>query len=73
VAAVFAVDSNKFAVLLQAGTRGNDAVESVYNMLRDLKTENVNVQVAADAKNNTDEEIMAEVIGDLTNVASMNK
>lgn len=55
VAAVFAVDTNKFAVLLQAGTRGNDAVESVYNMLRDLKTENVNVQVAADAKNNTDE------------------
>ena len=43
VAAVFALDTSKFAVLLQAGTRGNDAVESVYNLLRDLKTENVNV------------------------------
>ena len=42
VAAVFAADTNKFAVLLQTGTRGNDAVESVYNLLRDLKTENVN-------------------------------
>jgi len=41
--AVTALDTNKFAVLLQAGTRGNDAVESVYNLLRDLKTENVNV------------------------------
>ena len=55
VAAVFAADANKFAVLLQTGTRGNDAVESVYNLLRDLKTENVNVQAAADKKNNTDE------------------
>ena len=41
LAAVLATDTNKFAVLLQAGTRGNDAVESVYNLLRDLKTENV--------------------------------
>lgn len=41
LATVFAIDTNKFAVLLQAGTRGNDAVESVYNLLRDLKTENV--------------------------------
>ncbi|CAK71875.1 unnamed protein product (macronuclear) [Paramecium tetraurelia] len=73
VAAVFAIDTNKFAVLLQTGTRGNDAVESVYNLLRDLKTENVNVQAAADKKNNTDEEIFSQVIGDLTNVASLNK
>ncbi|CAK70092.1 unnamed protein product (macronuclear) [Paramecium tetraurelia] len=73
VAAVFALDTNKFAVLLQTGTRGNDAVESVYNLLRDLKTENVNVQAAADKKNNTDEEIFSQVIGDLTNVAALNK
>jgi hypothetical protein len=58
LAAVFAADVNKFAVLLQTGTRGNDAVESVYNLLRDLKTENVNVQAAADKKNNTDEGII---------------
>ncbi|CAD8059331.1 unnamed protein product [Paramecium primaurelia] len=73
LATVFAIDTNKFAVLLQAGTRGNDAVESVYNLLRDLKTENVQVQAAADKKNNTDEEIFSQVIGDLTNVASLNK
>jgi len=34
--------------------------------LRDLKTENVNEQVAADQKNNTDEDIGARVISDLT-------
>ncbi|KAM3131266.1 hypothetical protein pb186bvf_016584 [Paramecium bursaria] len=73
LASVFALDANKFAVLIQAGTRSNDAVESVYNLLRDLKTENVNVQAAADRKNNTDEEILASVIGDLTNVAALNK
>lgn len=62
VAAVFAIDTNKFAVLLQTGTRGNDAVESVYNLLRDLKTENVNVQAAADKKNNTDEGILFSLL-----------
>ncbi|KAM3137452.1 hypothetical protein pb186bvf_010425 [Paramecium bursaria] len=72
-ASAYALDASKFAVLLQAGTRSNDAVESVYNLLRDLKTENVNVQAAADKKNNTDEAISASVIADLTTVSLLNK
>jgi hypothetical protein len=57
---------SKFAALVQTGTRANDAVESVYNLLRDLKTQNLQTQVAADKKNGTDEEISARVISDLT-------
>jgi hypothetical protein len=44
VAAASAFDLSKFAALVQTGTRANDAVESVYNLLRDLKTENLNMQ-----------------------------
>lgn len=71
--AASAHDLSKFAVLVQTGTRANDAVESVYNLLRDLKTENVNMQVAADKKNATDEEIGQRVIGELTKIANINK
>jgi hypothetical protein len=39
--AVSAFDLAQFATLVQTGTRSNDAVESVYNLLRDLKTENL--------------------------------
>jgi len=55
VAVASALDVSRFASLVQTGTRDNEAVESVYNMLRDLKTENVQVQTAADRKNATDE------------------
>jgi hypothetical protein len=41
-------------------------------LLRDLKTENLNVQVAADKKNATDEEIGGRTISELTNVANIN-
>jgi hypothetical protein len=44
VAVASAFDLSKFAALVQTGTRANDAVESVYNLLRDLKTENLNMQ-----------------------------
>jgi len=73
VAVASALDVSRFASLVQTGTRDNEAVESVYNMLRDLKTENVQVQTAADRKNATDEDIGARIIGDLTNVANINK
>lgn len=55
VAVASALDLSRFASLVQTGTRDNEAVESVYNMLRDLKTENVLNQVQADKKNLTDE------------------
>jgi len=73
VAVASALDLSRFASLVQTGTRDNEAVESVYNMLRDLKTENVLNQVQADKKNLTDEDISSRVIGDLTNVANINK
>jgi len=70
---VSALDVSRFAALVQTGAKENDAVESVYNMLRDLKTENVQVQAQADRKNVTDEDIGARIIGDLTEVANINK
>ena len=41
--------------------------------MRDLKTQNLQTQVAADKKNATDEEISARVVSDLTRVANINK
>jgi hypothetical protein len=73
VAFASALDASRFASLVQTGTRDNDAVESVYNMLRDLKTENVQVQVQADRKNLTDEDIGGRTIQDLTAIANINK
>jgi hypothetical protein len=70
---VSALDLTRFAALVQTGAKENDAVESVYNLLRDLKTENVQIQVQADNKNITDEDIGARIIGELTQVANINQ
>lgn len=40
VAVASAHDISKFASMVQTGTRDNDAVQSVYTLLEDLKTEN---------------------------------
>ena len=48
---------DQILALLQTGTKASDAIDSVFELLNDLKESNEEAQYADDAKNQTDEEI----------------
>ena len=58
---------------MQTGTKARDAIDSVFELLNDLKESNEEAQFADDAKNKTDEEIGQATISKFTQVKSLNE
>jgi hypothetical protein len=59
--------------LLQTGTKASDAIDTVFDLLKDLKQSNFDAQFAADRKNETDEMIGAATISKFTEVKNLNQ
>ena len=57
---------DQILALMQTGTKAHDAIDSVFELLNDLKESNEEAQYAADEKNRTDEEIGQATIGKFT-------
>ena len=76
IAGAFAAKSttqDQIMSLLQTGTKARDAIDSVFELLNDLKESNEEAQYASDEKNKTDEEIGQSTISKFTQVVSLNQ
>jgi hypothetical protein len=64
---------DQILALLQTGTKASDAIDAVFDLLNDLKQENIDAQYAADLKNDTDEFIGQATIGKFTEIMNLNR
>jgi hypothetical protein len=64
---------DQIMALLQTGTKASDAIDAVFDLLNDLKQENIDAQYAADLKNDTDEFIGQETISKFTEIMNLNR
>jgi hypothetical protein len=64
---------DQILALLQTGTKSRDAIDSVFELLNDLKESNEEAQFASDEKNRTDEEIGQATISKFTQVLALNQ
>jgi len=76
IAGAFAAKTStqdQIVALMQTGTKAHDAIDSVFELLNDLKESNEEAQYASDEKNKTDEEIGQATISKFTQVKAMNQ
>jgi len=64
---------DQILALLQTGTKAHDAIDSVFELLNDLKESNEEAQYASDEKNRTDEEIGQATISKFSQVVALNQ
>jgi hypothetical protein len=64
---------DQILALLQTGTKAHDAIDSVFELLNDLRESNDDAQYAQDEKNKTDEEIGQATISKFTQVQTLNQ
>lgn len=63
-----ATTQDQILALMQVGTKSRDAIDSVFELLNDLRESNDEAQFAADEKNRSDEEIGQATISKFTQV-----